>query len=145
MRAEREKRAEILKSEGERASRINVSEGEREEAINLSKGDRQRRINEAEGRAKGIEISAEAVAQGIKEIAAAIEEPKGRQAMSLRIAEQFISQFGNILETADTSVLPVEIAQIKAFFSSVLPGERGRTEEPPVTGTKRPEKEGGER
>ncbi|MBN1685521.1 MAG: paraslipin, partial [Spirochaetales bacterium] len=42
MRAEREKRAEILSSEGDKESRINVSKGERQEAINLSKGERQR-------------------------------------------------------------------------------------------------------
>ncbi len=69
MRAEREKRAEILKSEGEREARINQSKGEREEAINLSKGERQRRINVAQGHARAIELTAEATAQGIREIA----------------------------------------------------------------------------
>ncbi len=123
MRAEREKRAEILSSEGDKESRINVSKGERQEAINLSMGEKQRRINEAEGRSKAIEITSNATADGIKEIAAAIKNPGGDKATNFRIAEQFISQFGNIVETADTSVLPFDIAQLKSAIEAVLPGK----------------------
>ncbi|MEW5814992.1 MAG: stomatin-like protein [Spirochaetota bacterium] len=121
MLAEREKRAEILKSEGTKTSRINVSKGEREEAINLSMGERQKRINEAEGRSKAMEIIADATAQGIKEIAQALEMPKGKAAVSLRIAEQFISQFGKIVESANTSILPADFAHIKSMLQSVIP------------------------
>ncbi len=126
MRAEREKRAEILKSEGDRESRINVSKGEREEAINMGRGEKQRRINEAEGRAKAIEFIAVATAEGIKEIARTIQQPKGKTAVSLRVAEQFISQFGRILDSAETSVLPMEVAQLKSLVSAVLSG-RGKS------------------
>jgi regulator of protease activity HflC (stomatin/prohibitin superfamily) len=127
MRAEREKRAEILKSEGDRESRINVSKGEREEAINMSRGEKQRRINEAEGRAKAIELTAAATAEGIKEIARTIQQPKGKTAVSLRVAEQFISQFGRILDSAETSVLPMEAAQLKALVTAVLSGRSKST------------------
>ncbi len=126
MRAEREKRAEILKSEGDRESRINVSKGEREEAINMSRGEKQRRINEAEGRAKAIELTAAATAEGIKEIARTIQQPKGKTAVSLRVAEQFINRFGQILESAETSVLPMEAAQLKSLVNAVLSG-RGKS------------------
>jgi regulator of protease activity HflC (stomatin/prohibitin superfamily) len=125
MRAEREKRAEILKSEGEKTSRINVSKGQREEAINLSKGEKQKRINEAEGRAQSIELSAEATAEGIRQVAQSIKQPKGKEAMSLRIAEQFITQFGEILQKADTQVLPLEVAQIKAILQAVGMNKEG--------------------
>jgi regulator of protease activity HflC (stomatin/prohibitin superfamily) len=121
MRAEREKRARILESEGEKSARINSSKGEREEAINLSKGERQRRINEAQGRARAIESTAAATADGIREIAAAIQLPKGREAMAMRIAEQFVVQFGKILDNARTSVMPVDVARIRALVQSVLP------------------------
>ena len=127
MRAEREKRAEILKSEGDRESRINSSKGEREEAINMSRGEKQRRINEAEGRAKAIELTAAATAEGIKEIARTIQQPKGKTAVSLRVAEQFISQFGRILDSAETSVLPMEVAQLKSLVSAVLSGRSKST------------------
>jgi regulator of protease activity HflC (stomatin/prohibitin superfamily) len=124
MRAEREKRAEILKSEGDRESRINLSKGEREEAINMSRGERQRRINTAEGRARAIELTAEATAAGIREIAEAIRQPRGRAAMNLQIAEQYVEQLGRILKTARTSVLPAEIAGVRAMLDAVLSGRK---------------------
>jgi len=121
MRAEREKRAEILASEGERESRINISRGQREEAINISKGERQRMINTSEGKSKSIEIVSIATAEGLKDIASALQLPKGRTAMSVRLAEQYVQQFGEILKGAETSVLPSEIANLKGLVDSVLP------------------------
>ena len=121
MRAEREKRAQILESEGEKTARINESKGERDEAVNLSKGERQRRINEAEGRAKAIEVTAIATADGIKEIASAIQMPKGKEAVAMRIAEQFVSRFGEIVDGAKMSVMPINVAQIRAFLQSAIP------------------------
>lgn len=112
MRAEREKRSNILKSEGEKTSRINVSKGERQEAINLSMGERQRTFNESDGRARAIEIVADATAAGIAEIADALQTAKGKEAMTLRIAEQFIERFGNIVRTANTEILPEGLAEI---------------------------------
>ena len=121
MRAERQKRAEILQSEGEKESRINVSKGEKEYSINISKGERQRTINVSQGRAEAMQIMANATAQGIKEIAAAINMPKGKNAMSLRLTQQYIEQLSNILETADTQVLPFDIAQFKSLIQSIMP------------------------
>jgi regulator of protease activity HflC (stomatin/prohibitin superfamily) len=122
MRAEREKRAEVLSSEGEKEARINVSKGERQNAINLSEGERQRRINVAEGRARAIEITSQATAEGLQRIAEALNLPKGKSAMSLRLAEQYVTQFGAILRQVDTSVLPVEVAQLKSLVEAVRPG-----------------------
>lgn len=125
MRAEREKRAEILASEGEKNSRINISEGDREASINLSKGERQKRINEAEGRAQAIEITSEATAEGLRLIADALKLPKGKAAMGLRLAEQYIDTFGKMLETSDTTVLPDDLARLKALVDTVTPGLGG--------------------
>jgi regulator of protease activity HflC (stomatin/prohibitin superfamily) len=122
MRAEREKRAEILASEGEKTSRINVSEGDREAAINLSKGERQKRINEAEGKAKAIEITSVATAEGLRLIADALKLPKGKAAMGLRLAEQYIAKFGGILDAAETTVLPDDLARLKSLIDTVAPG-----------------------
>lgn len=121
VRAEREKRAEILSSEGAREANINKSKGEREEAINLSVGHRQRRINEAAGRAQAIELVSQATADGIREVASAIKLPKGREAVSLRIAQQFITELGGILGTAGTTVMPHDLARLRGVFESVLP------------------------
>jgi regulator of protease activity HflC (stomatin/prohibitin superfamily) len=126
VRAEREKRANILTSEGERESTINISQGERESAINLSKAERQRRVNEAEGKAKAIELVAVATADGISAIAKAIRTPKGKDAVSLRIAEQFIGEFGKILETATVQVLPQDLANLKGLVRTLVMGAAGQ-------------------
>ncbi|MEJ2663792.1 MAG: paraslipin [Spirochaetia bacterium] len=122
VRAEREKRAEILLSEGDRESVINISRGHRQEAINVSKAERQKRMNESEGRAKAITLVAEATATGIASIAKATQVPKGKTAVSMRIAEQFITEFGNIIETASTSILPADLARLKGFIRSLITG-----------------------
>lgn len=124
VRAEREKRAEILSSEGFREARINSSKGDRQEAINLSRGERQKRINEADGRARATEIVAEATAEGIEEVAAAIRLPKGRSAVAMRITQQFISSLGDIIRESDTSVLPVELAQLRSLLHAIKPGDK---------------------
>ena len=127
MRAEREKRSSVLKSEGERTSRINSSKGERQEAINLSMGERQRTFNESDGRAQAIEIVADATAQGIAEIASALQGSSGKDAMSLRIAEQFIERFGNIVRTAQSEILPEGLAEIRGvtdILGSAFKGEK---------------------
>lgn len=128
--AEREKRAAILESEGNRESGINRSKGRRQHQINISEGSRQKRINESEGRANAIQIVSEATADGIVEVAQAIQLPKGKQAVSLRIAEQFIHELGGILENAETQVLPFDIAHVKSLYDTVT--GKGGDEEPQV-------------
>ena len=119
MKAEREKRASIAESEGERQARINRAEGVKQEAIELSEGERQKRINEATGRAEEIRLVAQATAEGIRNIAAAISEtPGGRDAMNLRLAEQYIAEFGKIAKTGNTLVLPTDMANIAGFLKA---------------------------
>lgn len=119
MRAERERRAAIAKSEGERQAMINVSEGQKQEVINLSEADKMRQINEAEGRAKEIELIAIATAEGLRKIAAAIQEPGGQQAVSLRVAEQYIKEFGNLAKTNNTMIIPAELANVGAAVAGL--------------------------
>ena len=112
MRAERERRAVVARSEGERQEKINVSEGEKAQIINLSIAEKEKQINEAEGKASEIRMLAEATAAGIERIAAAINQPGGEQAVSLRIAEQYVSEFGKLAKTGNTLILPAELADI---------------------------------
>ena len=112
MRAERERRAAIAKSEGERQSMINVSEGHKQEVINLSEAEKQKQINEAEGRAREIELIAEATAEGLRKIAASIQQPGGQDAVSLRVAEQYVKEFGNLAKETNTLILPAQLADI---------------------------------
>lgn len=119
MRAEREKRAEIAHSEGERQAKINRAEGGRQEMISMSEGEKMKRINEAEGRALEIERVAQATAFGIREIASAIKEPGGENAVSLRIAEQWIGEFGKLAKVNNTMIIPTNIADISGTVASL--------------------------
>lgn len=112
MRAERERRAAIAKSEGERQAMINVSEGQKQEVINLSEAEKLKQINEAEGRAREIELVATATAEGLRQVAAAINEPGGENAVSLRVAEQYVREFGKLAQTNNTMIVPAELANI---------------------------------
>lgn len=125
MRAEREKRAAIAISEGERQAKINRAEGEKQEAIALSEGEKAKRVNEAEGRAQEIRLVAEATAAGIMTIANAIHAEGGHEAMNLRLAEQYITEFGKLAKESNTMILPTDVANIAGFLktaSSVIQG-----------------------
>ena len=130
MRAEREKRAAIAESEGERQSRINRAEGEKQQAIALSEGEKARRINEAEGRAAEIRLVAEATATGLREIAAAAQVEGGLSAINLRLAEQYIGEFGKIAKEANTMVLPTDMANIAGFLKTATTVVKGVAKTP---------------
>jgi regulator of protease activity HflC (stomatin/prohibitin superfamily) len=125
MRAEREKRAEIYHSDGERTAMINRSEGEKRENINRSEGEKMKRINEAEGVAQEIELVAEATAEALKEIASAIKTAGGQDAVRLRIAQQYIRRFGEVVQKSHTSVVPLRLAMIQGFFEGVSKSMEG--------------------
>lgn len=118
MRAEREKRAVIAESEGERQSQINQADGEREAAIARSEGEKMKRINEADGRAAEIRSIATATAEGITEIAKAINADGGTDAVNLRIAEQYISEFGNLAKTNNTMIIPTNLADVAGVVAT---------------------------
>lgn len=123
MRAERERRAVILESEGVKQAVINRAEGDRQEMIAVSEGEKQRRINEAEGRASEIELVAKATAEGLRQVGQAINEPGGDNAVKLRVAEQYLKEFGNLAKTNNTMILPAnltDLAGIMAVASKVL-------------------------
>ncbi|MHC4519656.1 MAG: SPFH domain-containing protein [Planctomycetota bacterium] len=123
MRAEREKRATIAESEGDRQAKINRAEGDRQEMIARSEGEKQKRINEAEGRAVEIQRVAEATAEGLRKIASAISEKGGADAVNLRIAQQYLDEFGKLAKTNNTMIIPSDLADIAGVIktaSSVL-------------------------
>ena len=118
MRAEREKRATIAESEGDRQAKINRAEGDRQEMIARSEGEKQKRINEAEGRAIEILKIAEATGNGIREIASAINEKGGINAVNLRIAEQYLNEFGKLAKTNNSIIIPTNLADIAGVIKA---------------------------
>ena len=118
MRAEREKRATIAESEGDRQAKINRAEGVRQEMIARSEGEKQKRINEADGRAIEIERVAEATAGGIRKIALSINEKGGVNAVNLRIAEQYLNEFGKLAKTNNSIIIPSNLSDIAGMIKA---------------------------
>lgn len=117
MRAEREKRAVILASEGQREAAINAAEGEKQQVIKASEASKQQQINEAEGKAEAIMAVANATAEGIRRIATAVSAPGGFEAMQLRIAEQYVKEFGNMAKEGNTLVVPANLADVSSMIA----------------------------
>lgn len=117
MRAEREKRAVILTSEGERDAKINQAEGEKQRVIKESEAAKQQQINEADGEAQAILAVANATADGLKKVAAALVEDGGPEAMQLRVAQQYIEEFGNLAKAANTLVIPANLSDLASMIA----------------------------
>jgi regulator of protease activity HflC (stomatin/prohibitin superfamily) len=118
MRAEREKRAVIAESEGTKQAKINNAEGDKQELIKKSEGEMQKRINEAAGRASEIEQLAKATANGLRAISSAISEENGLNAVNLRIAEQYLMEFGKLAKLNNTMILPANLADIASVVAT---------------------------
>ncbi len=119
MRAEREKRQQIAISEGDKQAKINRAEGSKQEAIKNSEGERIKRENEAKGQAAAILEVAAATAEGIRQVARAISEPSGKEAVSLRIADEWIRSFANLAKTNNSMIIPTNVADM-ASVTAIL-------------------------
>ena len=130
MRAEREKRAVILTSEGTRDAAINTAEGVKQEVIKASEARKQQQINEAEGQAAAIMAVATATAEGIRRVAEAIKLPGGYEAVQLRVAEQYIGQFGELAKESNTLVLPANVADVGSMIALAMKAIRTGGDQP---------------
>ncbi len=117
MRAEREKRAVVLGSEGERDAKINAAEGDKQRVIKASEAAKQQQINEAEGEAAAILAVATATAEGLRQVAIAVREPGGAEAMQLRVAEDYLLQFGNLAKAGNTLVIPANLSDVASMLA----------------------------
>src|SRR5690348_16032347 len=132
MRAEREKRAVILTSEGERDAAINQAEGEKQQVIKASEAKKQQQINEAEGAAAAILAIAQATAEGLRKVAETIQVPGGQQAVQLRVAEQYISKFGELAKTNNTLILPASVSDVGSMIAVAMNAIRQTTPSAPA-------------
>lgn len=119
MTAERDRRAIIAKSEGVKGSKINDAEGMRTEIINISEAEMQRRINEAEGYAEEILSIAEATAKSIEEVADALSQPKGKEAMKLQLSEKYLSVLSGLGRDENSVILPKDISNYDALMEGL--------------------------
>ena len=120
MRAEREKRAVILTSEGQRDAAINTAEGEKQQVIKASEATRQQQINEAEGQAQAILAVASATAEGIRKVAEAIRTDGGMEAVQLRVAEQYVEQFGQLAKSTTSVIVPASVSDVAGMIAAAM-------------------------
>jgi regulator of protease activity HflC (stomatin/prohibitin superfamily) len=120
--AERKKRAEILESEGRRESQINISEADKREVVLQSEAAMTDQINRAKGEAEAIIAVANATSEGIRKVAEAIQSQGGSDAVSLRIAEQYIEAFKKLAQESNTILLPSTANDIGGLSSIVAQG-----------------------
>ncbi len=120
MRAEREKRAVILTSEGARDAAINNAEGQKQQVIKASEANRQQRINEAQGSAEAILAIAKATAEGIRNVAESIRIPGGFEAVQLRVAEQYITQFGALAKSSTSVIMPASVSDVGSMIATAM-------------------------
>jgi len=118
--AEREKRALIAASEGRKQEQINIATGEREASIAKSEGEKQASINRAQGQAAAIVSIAEATADALRKTAAAIREPGGADAVNLKVAEQYVTAFGNLAKTGTSLIVPATMSDMGGLIASAL-------------------------
>src|SRR5918996_83720 len=118
MRAEREKRAVVLTSEGDRDAKINQAEGEKQRVIKESEANKQQQINEAEGQAAAILAVATATAEGLRQVGEALSGRGGMEAMQLRVAEEYVKQFGKLAdEASSTLIVPATLSDISSMIA----------------------------
>ncbi|MBB6094664.1 regulator of protease activity HflC (stomatin/prohibitin superfamily) [Povalibacter uvarum] len=118
MRAEREKRAVVLTSEGERDAKINQAEGEKQRVIKESEANKQQQINEAQGQAEAILAVATATAEGLRRVGQALSGQGGIEAMQLRVAEEYVKQFGRLAdEASSTLIVPATLSDISSMIA----------------------------
>jgi regulator of protease activity HflC (stomatin/prohibitin superfamily) len=109
MKAEREKRANILEAEGFRQAEILKAEGEKQSAILSAEGRREAAFRDAEAR----ERSAEAEAKATQVVSEAIAT-SGTQALNYFVAQKYteaVAAFANS-PNAKTILFPVEATQL---------------------------------
>lgn len=129
MKAEREKRAEILQAEGEKQAAILKAEGVRESQIREAEGRREAAFLDAEARERQAEAEAKATAM----VSTAIAEGDV-QAINYFVATKYTEALGQIAgaENAKTIILPIEAAGIAGAVAGVaeLTGQIGKPSSP---------------
>jgi len=110
----------ILTSEGQRDAAVNTAEGEKQQTIKASEARRTQQINEAEGQSAAILAVATATAEGIRRVAEASQMAGGAEAIQLRVAEQYIGEFGKVIANADTIILPSNVADVAAMITTAM-------------------------
>ena len=103
--------------------------------IKASEATKQQQINEAEGQASAILAVAKATAEGIGSVAEAIRTSGGFEAVQLRVAEQYMTQFGKLAKAGNTLIIPSnlsDVGSVIAIAMNVIQSRPGARPPPPA-------------
>jgi regulator of protease activity HflC (stomatin/prohibitin superfamily) len=120
MIAERQKRADIARSEGEKQATINKAEAAKLDEVLKSEGERQRLMNEARGKAEAITTVADATAKALNTVGGALNTTGGADAASLRIAERYVEAFEGLARESTTLILPAEAGDVASMVGTAM-------------------------
>lgn len=116
MKAEREKRADILMAEGQKQSQILKAEGEKESTVREAEGRKEAAFLDAEAREREAEAEARATAM----VSAAIA--KGDvNAVNYFVAQDYVKAFGELAKSPNqkTIIVPAELSGLAATVGGV--------------------------
>ena len=119
MRAEREKRAVILTSKASATRRSTPPKA----TSSRSSRPRKRASSSRSTRPKaggGDPGGRHATAEGIRRVAEAIKLDGGYEAVQLRVAEQYIGQFGELAKKSNTLMLPANVADVGSMIALAM-------------------------
>src|SRR5262249_33913184 len=118
MKAEREKRAEILQAEGQRQSAILIAEGAKQSQILEAEGRREAAFRDAEAR----ERSAQAEAKATEVVSDAIARGSVA-AINYFVADKYLKAFGQLAQSPNQKVLMLPIEAVNVLGSLAGIGE----------------------
>lgn len=116
------KQAMEMQAEAERRKRATVleSEAEREAAVNRAEGKKSAAILDANGEAEAVVVKANATAASLAVVGAELATERGRTAAQMRVAEQYLREFGNIAKEANTVLLPADAGNPAAMVAQAM-------------------------
>lgn len=118
--AERQKRAAILESEGKQQSQINISEADKRSVVLNSEAAMTDQINRAKGEAEAIVAVANATATGIERIGASMQHEGGKDAVSYKIASEYVAAFENLAKKNNTLIIPANANDAGAMVAQAM-------------------------
>ncbi len=121
MRAERDKRAQIIEAEGLKRAQILEAEGSKISAITKAEGIKDADILEAEGKSKARKLKAAAEAEAIKLVTEAIKDGKAGDPTNYLVAIKYVDALERMAEGQDNKVvyMPYEIAGVLSSIGGI--------------------------
>ena len=120
MKAEREKRAQVLESEGDRQAAINVAEGQKQAQVLAAEAEKLEQILKAEGEAKAIMQVAVAQAEALETVGNVAKTEQGQKAIQLDLATKAISAKEAIAKESSIVLLPDNATDASSMVAQAM-------------------------